>query len=201
MVGVRGALAIAGATLVTGCDGVGLLPGGEATETLAVRGGAVTVTGVQGYCVDPSSSRARSGFALMGACATLTGEGPLPFPNAVITVQVGPQDSASVAADPEAFAAFVQSEAGAAALGTTLNGVRVRGDTVSGQFTQAATAIAGVQDSGGRAFGDVNGHLVTVVVRGLTEMPIPADLAATLARGTLDAMQTANQPANPAPDA
>ncbi|MBC7141608.1 MAG: hypothetical protein H5U18_05565, partial [Rhodobacteraceae bacterium] len=61
---------IASACLALGAcvPGAPLAPGGTATRAMAVSGGAVVVTGPQGYCIDRSASRDRpdGAFVLFG---------------------------------------------------------------------------------------------------------------------------------------
>lgn len=96
--------------------------GGQAARSLVVMGGALTVAGPKGYCIDRAASRSGpdGAFVLLGSCASL-GRSPsfeAPRYPAILTVSVlpGGPDSATFAQSFDAIAAFIRSEPGRRAL-------------------------------------------------------------------------------------
>lgn len=197
---VFAALAFAG--VLAGCDGIGaeLVPSGGAVASVPLLGGAVTAAGPEGFCVSPDASRPRAGFAAITACNAITGEGPLPFSNGLITVQAGAPGTASVAGPGTAFSDFLRSEAGAAVLSTSGNAADVTVDRVfagSGAVIavfqdQSAASVPGTDPVQWRAFTDVNGHLVTVNLRSLTATPLVTSQGEALLRRAVRALLAAN---------
>ena len=199
---------IAGAVLaLAGCAG-GLpdlkLPSFGANpapvQKLAMFGGAVTATGPEGFCADPSASRPAKGFAIFAPCGTLGVDDAPRAINAVTTVQIGAAGSAIVEADPAAFAAVLEGPSGPEILArtkdadtVTVSSVQHSDAHVSVFFTDEASAfIDGAQEAEWRSFLDLNGRLATVSVRGLDEAPLSQSSGATLLEQAITALIAAN---------
>ena len=163
---------------------------------------AVTVQGPTGYCVDPVVTRPMQGFALLAACAAMTADKTDAYPAsiALITVQVGSADSAVVQGQEAAFAAFMDTPQGAALLSASAIGgpvaVRVTqtDPNAVAVYTEDAgpPGITGTQPQAWRLFTDINGRLVTISVRGLSD----AALSQAASRALLDRMVTVLRAAN-----
>ena len=189
---LRGCVLAIAAFGLTGCDGVtntiadGLANVGELTgiaepqdvtsegiRTLSVLRGDALVRGPEGYCVDQGASNARRGFAVLVGCALLSDEVALmPSLDGLIIVQIGAQETASVTGNEDAFAAFLETEAGRSVLASS-------GDVNAVQevstVTDTSAVLARFEDTSGpifpdtsgpqwRGFLDVNGRLATISV-------------------------------------
>jgi hypothetical protein len=182
---------------VTACDTP--LPG-QGTRSLGLYGGAVTVQGPEGYCVDPGASRPDSGFAVMGACGLLVAAGMMPQTDGFITVQVGAAGTATVAGSEGDLAELLRTPQGAALLTDAGNARTVtlgqidRGEgLVSVRFADsAAPPVEGLMQEEWRAFLDLDDRLVTIGVRGYARAPLTAGQAQGLLYGTVDALRRAN---------
>jgi hypothetical protein len=190
------ALVLALAGLVA-CDAP--LPG-QGTRSLGLYGGAVTVRGPEGYCVDPAASRPDSGFAVMGACGLLVAAGVMPATDGFITVQVGAAGTATVAGSEGDLAALLRTPQGAALLTDAGNARTVtlgqidRGEgLVSVRFADSAPPpVEGLMQEEWRAFLDLDDRLVTIGVRGYERAPLTAGQAQGLLYGTVEALRRAN---------
>ncbi|MCF2905826.1 hypothetical protein L0666_12580 [Octadecabacter sp. CECT 8868] len=145
----------------------------QGIRTLSLMQGDVLVRGPEGYCVDQAASNARRGFAVMAGCALMSEDAAImPSLDGLITVQVGADETSSVAGNEEAFAAFLETEAGRGLLAadsdtasvgevTTIAGdgrVLARFEDASGPVFQGTTGPQW------RGFLDVKGRLVTITV-------------------------------------
>lgn len=173
---------------------------------MAVAGGAVTVAGPSGYCVDRTASRsgAEGAFVLLGTCAALSGT-PLagqPARPAVLTASVvpGPADEATFVASFPAMARFFGSDPGRAALSRSGRAATVRLSAVSSRegvlylnLTDTA-ALSGqtVEPDYWRAILALRGHLVTLSVMSLADRP----LSSAEKRRILDTFATRMRAAN-----
>lgn len=203
---MRNGLIAALALALAGCVGTGL--GGGGTHALAVAGGAVTVTGPQGYCVDRSASRdsASGAFVLLGSCASLTGSRAAGQPQrpAILTASVGPPsaEGTDVAAALPALAEFFQSTAGRAALSRTGEAGSVAVDRVSISdgvlylhLSDRALASGQAVEAGyWRALTAIRGRIVTLAVLS----PVSGPLGAAEQRAALDQFVARMRAANPA---
>ncbi|SPH16709.1 hypothetical protein DEA8626_00220 [Defluviimonas aquaemixtae] len=158
----------------------------SASRAMAVSGGAVTVAGPTGYCVDkgPSRDSPTGAFVLLGTCAALTGSATTGQPTypAILTATVlpGAPDGAFEEHLP-AMAAFFRSDPGRAALSrsgraedVTLSQVLSRGDVLYLRL-QDRSAVAGqpVESEYWRAILQVRGRIVTLSALGLQDRPVP----------------------------
>jgi hypothetical protein len=111
--------------------------GGAATRAMAVAGGAVTVAGPQGYCIDGGASRdgASGAFVLLGSCASLTGSRAAgqPLRPAILTASASPSSGggAEFTSALPGLAQFFQSAAGRTALSRTGQAETVKVERVS----------------------------------------------------------------------
>lgn len=206
-VGLRLGAVVVALSGLTACSGSDLpsLPqaeggAGSVVQRIALRDGAVTAAGPNGYCADPRASRPARGFAIFATCAAL-GDDSQPFARpAVVTVQVGPMDSASVTGQEAAMIAFFESAQGAQTLSRINDASTVKVQStkegegvVSVRFTDDAPSdIDGQQDLEWRAFLDIGGRLVTLSVRGLQEAPMERSVGSALLRQAIAAIRAAN---------
>jgi len=182
------------------CEPVGL--SGPPAPTVRLMGDVV-VASPDGYCVDPVVTRPWQGFALLAACAAMTADETDVYPNAIalMTVQVGAASSAVVTGQEEDFRAFLETPQGAALLSASAIG----GPIAVRQTASAANAVAvytedvgppgvvGTQPEAWRLFTDIKGRLVTVSVRGLSDVP----LSRAGSRALLDQMLSLLRAGNP----
>jgi hypothetical protein len=155
---------------------------------MAVAGGAVTVGGPSGYCVDPGASREGPGgaFVLLGSCASISGSFTALSPRrpGILTASVAPGsgDETFAAAFPS-MARFLASPAGRAALSRTGKAETVEivtitsaGDVMYVHARDAAPAPGQeVEADYWRALMAVNGQIVTLSVLGLRDRPVPPE--------------------------
>jgi len=91
-----------------------------APRKASVSGGAITVAGPAGFCVDPESSRLsdETAFVFLGSCAALNGKGARLTPRAVLTASVMPGAPAGDAfrAQMRDLAAYLMTDEGRASL-------------------------------------------------------------------------------------
>lgn len=195
--------ALAGLVLaLTGCDA---LHRPQVTR-VAVMNGALAVAGPSGFCVDTAASRPAMGFVVLGGCAVVAGDGPMPDPAGLITVQVGGAASAAVTGNEAALDRLLTSPQGTALLsaGGQPGSVHVHSHAhaaglVRVRFTDSTAADPqGVQPGEWRAFLDIGGRIVTLSLRGLARAPLSAGEGQRLILGAVAALRAANAP-NPAP--
>ncbi len=150
--------------------------------------GDIVATAPAGFCVDQTTSRPATGFAVMAPCATLGGGDAIPDVLGVATVQVGAAGSGSVAGAEDDLRDLLQSDAGAQLLSPSGQGDQIDvkdaeagENTVRVYFSDAGTPpIDGMQSEEWRAFTDIAGRLVTVGVRGLAAAPMEKETGAWL---------------------
>lgn len=157
----------------------------------SVLGGAVTVTGPRGYCVDPAAARETgdSAVVLMGRCKFALAVDP-----AVLTVSVGPTASAGVlAAGGAMLTKFFTSSEGRAALSRL---GRAEDVTVLQALTANDAYLLYLSDRAvgayWRAVVGLNGRLVTVSANGTQGAPLAPQSGRGLVDGTLAALRRAN---------
>ena len=175
---------------LSACEGPGQ---GPATRTLALYGGAVTAAGPASYCVDNRTSRPGRGFALMAACARLGEDAPVPFDDAVLSLQIGGDQSASVTGNETEMIALLRAtppsglggsieavDGGAGAVFATLDGT-------------GEGALAGTLPPLHRAFFDINGRLAVLTVLPYAAAPVTANEAQGLATAAVSAIRSVNR--------
>ncbi len=158
-------------------------PGTSAPATVTVAGGAVTVGGPSGYCVDRrlSGTSAGEAFTVLGSCAALSrgGSAPAGVP-AVLTATVS-SDPLEVPPEPAALEAFLTSAAGRAALSRAGDAATVevlatkRGEGIVKLFLRD-TAVAAdgppTDPAYWRAVFVLRGHLVSATVLSFADRPL-----------------------------
>lgn len=204
-------MSVAGAVIaLAGCSGnvskvIDDLPGGvsEAAPAVALFRGDVIAVGPTGYCVDPDSSRIKTGFAILAPCTTLGVEGAVDVTRAIATVQAGEKGSAIVEGNAEAFAAYLRGPDGPLALSRSGDADTVKVSEVQAKERhvivylqdKAPAFLDGAQEEEWRAFFDVAGRLLTVSVRGLDGAPLSESQGASLLEQAVKALFAANSAA------
>ncbi len=216
-----------------GCGGgVGLGGGGfggnAAPRAATVTADAIVVTGPEGYCVDPTSTRdaGDTAFVLLGNCAAIRNSRRAAQPQvpSVLTAAIsGPGQPGRIGNNLSDMDAFFRSESGLTLLSrsqdastVTLLDTAIEGDVfyVHARDTSEGP-IDGVQDEYWRAYMDVGSRIATLSVLGVEGHSLSAaQNQATLARfvqvmlaansgapvSTADPVQTAPAPQpSPAP--
>lgn len=67
------------------------------SQTVSLADGAIVTIPPEGYCVDNLASQPRRDFAVLAPCATLGGPQGVPSVIGMATIQIGPNDSGSIA--------------------------------------------------------------------------------------------------------
>lgn len=157
----------------------------------SLLGGAVSVAGPRGYCVDPATKREQGDTAviLMGRCKFALAVEP-----ALLTVSIGPTASAgAMAAGGAALTGYFTSTQGRAALSRI---GRARDVTVLEALTAGDAYLLHLND---RAVGDywravvgLNGRLVTISANGAQGAPLAPPAGRALLDATLIALRRAN---------
>lgn len=178
------------------------------TRAVTLADGTVSAVAPEGYCVDSAASQPRRDFAVFLPCAALDGSVAPPEAIGLVTVQVGPDASGTIAADEGALRDFLTSDAGTELLSRngnpndiTILSTQAFGDQVMVYFSDDGTPpMAGLQAEEWRAFRDIGGRLVTIGVRGLRDAPLPDGMGAGLLKliiAGLAPTQTASDDATP----
>ena len=209
--------ALLGAALLLGGCGGGLGPwggsdGDSADREVAVTSDAVTITGPQGYCVDPTATRNRSetAFVLMGNCAVISNarSAGQPAVNAVLTASVSEADPGrSLRESIPELDDFFRSDTGRELLSRSGDAETVQildsfhqGDVF---YLRARDASAGdIQDVSAeywRAYMDLGARIVTLSVLGIEGQPLSSEQGLATLRQFTGAVAAANVAA-PAPE-
>ncbi|MCK0095899.1 dihydroxy-acid dehydratase [Yoonia sp. F2084L] len=203
---IRAFIALCGALAIAGCT----QQGGTPTRSVSLGEGQVIATSPAGYCVDDISSQPANDFAILAPCASLGAAGGIPQVVGFATVQVGPAESGSIAADEIALRDFLITDEGVSLLSQTGDGAEV--NVLSTQAFNSQVMIhfndegppplAGLQSEEWRAFTTINGRLVTIGVRGLAVAPLTDGPGATLLKLIVAGVQAAAIPSedNATPD-
>jgi hypothetical protein len=172
------------------------LPG---TRALSLYGGAVTVQGPQGYCVDRAASDPDSGFAVLGGCALLTTLQLMPDAPGLITVQVGEAGSAAVTGAEADLLAVLRSPAGTGLLSRTGAPVQVRDSEIGDGIV-----LLELDDSGPpltpdldrqewRTFLDLGDRLATISLRGFARAPLSRGDALSVMSDAIRTLRATNR--------
>lgn len=165
-----------------------------------MAGGAIVVKPPRGYCIDARSfsDRASSGFALIGSCASLTGEAtPILVEPAIITVSTSPAVEGEVTTDSRAF----QSALGRGQILRAIN----REDGLSLLHVNGGARVPPSADPRHwRGLLAVNGQVLGLALYAGTDSPMTGDagmrmmiaLADAIRRDSEAARNVAAQPAN-----
>lgn len=195
---IRIFVALIGTLAMTACFPIDL-PGTTppTTRSVSLGDGQIIAETPIGYCVDQVSSQPAQDFAIVAPCATLGADSVAPDVVGFATVQVGPAESGSVAADELALRDYLITDDGARLLSQTGEAETV--DILSSQAFDSQVMIhfadtappplAGLQREEWRAFTTINGRLVTIGVRGLAAAPLSEGPGATLLKLILAGVQ------------
>lgn len=212
--------------LVTACGRLGVGPSGTPpVRAVSVTSDMVTITGPEGFCVDPESTRdsGDTAFVLMGNCAVISDRRSAGQPSvqAILTASLSEADASQTlrGAIPDLGTFFTSDE------GRQLLSRAGEADTVEvlDSFHQgdvfylrardsSASEIQNVSADYWRSYLDVGDRIATLTVLGRDDSPIPSDTGLQTLRDFTQAVQNANTtgaipaapaavPAAPAPTA
>lgn len=171
------------------------------SQTVSLADGAIVAIPPAGYCVDNLASQPRRDFAVLAPCATLGGPQGVPSVIGMATIQIGPNDSGSIAQDEIALRDFLITDAGTGLLSqggdasdVTILSTQAFSDQVMVHFADAgARPFAGLQAEEWRAFRNIDGRLVTIGVRGLSSAPLLDGPGAGLLKQILAGVQSTTE--------
>lgn len=179
--------------MLSGCDQISDLTEGLADRTaslnttttgirtIAVLDGAVQVGGPEGYCIDPVASDVKRGYAVLAGCPLVSGDAEgMPDPDGLVLIQVGDAETASVAGNEDAFAAFLGSDTGRSILASNGDSANVaevstvvdRGAVLAHFEDTSGPSFVGTSGALWRGFLDVQGRLTTVSVLSFDRNPL-----------------------------
>lgn len=189
---------------IAGLRGASAEPSFDAARSVLLFDGALTALGPDGYCVDGQASDVQAGFVMMAGCAMMSEdeEAVQPTPHGLITVQFGAAETASVDGQEEAFASFLESEAGRAMLSETGSATEVdltrvaaaEGRVIVSYATGADLMLVGTTGQVWRGFADIEGRLVTVTVHNMALAPLSDAEGPQLVQAALTTLIEANSP-------
>jgi len=198
--------AVAAALLCLGLSAcVGGVGGGGAAREVAVTSDRVTVTGPDGYCIDPTATRdgGDTGFALLGNCAVLAASrfAAQPTVPAVLTAAVSaPGDAGEISGNLSALDAFFRSDEGLRLLSRSQDGstVTILDTAIEGDVfllharDTSAGVIDAVSDTYWRAYMDIGRRIATLTVLARADRPISEAQSLSTLRQFVGAMRAAN---------
>lgn len=177
----RAAAAFAALLLLAGCDA---MFAGLAPASMSVADGSVVVAGPPGFCVDERASHTgvNGAFVLFGSCASISGklDAGRPPIRAVLTAAVSAgSHGGSVRGSQRQLATFFRSDAGRKVLSRARDPATVKVLGISRYDGVMVVHIRDVAPFPGqavrpdywRALFDLNGHIVTLNVFGVPEVP------------------------------
>ena len=160
------------------------------------------VAGANGWCVDPSFSRAMADTAVvvLGSCAAIGGDASAPQPDVPGVFTVSVEGEAVGAPSPKELEQFFASDTGRAALAR--NG---KPDSIeiletrqsNGRFflhLKDQNALPGASPTTWRALFDLGGRFVSVTLYGLKDQPIEAKDGLATLEAQVDRLVAANAP-------
>lgn len=192
--------------LVAACGRMGVGPSGSApVRAVPVTSDMVTVTGPEGFCVDPESTRdnGSTAFVLLGNCAVISDRRSAGQPSvqAILTASLSEADASQTlrGAIPDLSAFFVSEEgrqllsrAGEAETVEVLDSFH-QGDVFYLRARDSsASEIQNVSADYWRSYLDVGDRIATLTVLGQEDSPIPADTSLQTLRAFTQAVQDAN---------
>lgn len=192
--------------LLSACGRMGVGPSGTApVRAVSVTSDLVTVTGPEGFCVDPDSTRdnGNTAFVLMGNCAVISGRRSAGQPSvqAILTASLSEADASQTlrGAIPDLDTFFASEE------GRELLSRAGEADTVEvlDSFHQgdvfylrardsSASEIQDVSTDYWRSYLDVGDRIATLTVLGREDSPLPQDSSLQTLRAFTQAVQDAN---------
>jgi hypothetical protein len=173
--------------------------GAPALRQAVLADGAVVVRPPAGYCIDPNSlsNGSSAGFALIGSCASLTGDTSGVFVEpAIITLSVSPAEEGATSMDSVAF----QTALGR---GRILNAIS-RDDLNLLHVEGGARVPPSADERHWRGLMPINGHVLGLALYGAKDSAMVGDqgmrlmilLAETIKRDSLAAGTVATRAAN-----
>jgi hypothetical protein len=155
----------------------------EALRAVSFYGGAITVAGPRGYCIDRSSIKSDAGgrFAILASCESLTGRAGIAVDPAMMTVAVLPRAGTIAPPDAAAMAGVLGADA--------VRRVEERGDITLVQVAEGGeTVLPGGDPVHWRASMVINGHMLGLAaygprggaIAGARGREVLGDLAASL---------------------
>lgn len=193
---IRATVAFLGVLALAACTSLN-----APTRSVSLGQSTVIATPPKGYCFDDVSSPTARDFVIVAPCSTL-GAAAAARPDVIgfATVQVGPAESGSVAANELTLRDYLITDEGARLLSRTGDAkdidiltTQAFNSQVMIHFTDAGPPpLEGLQQEEWRAFTNVNGRLVTVGVRGLAAAPLQEGSGASLLKLILTGVRAAN---------
>ncbi len=197
-----GALIVA-SLFLSSCEQVGFeLPAmpfapSAAQDSAAAFLGLATVKAPEGFCIARQASQLATGFAVIVPCNTLESSRDLPPHLGFITVQLDGRGTAAIAGSEDALLDVLRSDQ----VKALLNDPPVR-EVLETDADDGAVAVHYRIDSTERTenlsndvwrlFGDIDGRLATVSLRGFKDAPLSVDDGRTLLYRTLRVLRDAN---------
>lgn len=194
-----------GVLLLAGCGGIGPIGGPPPMREVAVTRDRVTITGPDGFCVDPDSTRdsEATAFVLMGNCAVISnrrsaGEPSVP---AVLTASVSEADPAqTLQASIPRLNAFFSSDEGRALLSRAGDAETVevldsfhQGDVYYLRARDSSTSdIQNVSSDYWRSYLDIGDRIATLTVLAREDDPLSPEAALATLRQFTQAVVDAN---------
>ena len=160
--------------------------------------GAVRVRGPEGYCIDRQASRARTGFAVLAACARVSEAELLPTLDGLLTVQIGEANSAVVRGQEDTLATLLEKEAGQALLSAgeaevTVYETEARDGLVLVRYNDPdAPRMRGTEATGWRVFLDLGDRSAVISLRAFEANPLDERDGEILIRTAAAALAEAN---------
>ena len=191
--------------LLAGCVSLG--GGGDAApRAVQVTADAVTITGPDGFCVDPALTRndGDTGFVLLGNCAAISGRARAPQPDiqAVLTAAVAERSSGGgvLTESLDELDGFFRSDAGRGLLSRSgdAESITILETRVAGEMfllharDTSAGAVVGVAQDYWRAYLDLGPRLTTLSVLALADQDVSDAQALTTLVSFADAVGRAN---------
>lgn len=167
--------------------------GERAVSYMTVAGGAVTIAGPPGYCIESSATKESEvgAFVLLGSCAAITNSPRLAKPDtpALLTASVTSQKGTTVENSLDRLKSFFESESGRAALSRNgdarsvqvLETLKADGALYLRIRDESPGALPGLMNEYWRGVLDVGDRVVTITVATFRKRPLdPAQALQTL---------------------
>jgi len=188
---------ILGALALAGCD-TGMVSR-KAPESIRLSDGTV-VGGTRGWCVDPATSRAGPGAAVvvLGSCAAITGKGGAPKPDVPGIVTVSLEREAGEVPAAAELAAFLATDAGRALLAADgrAESVTILETVIDGDRlfirVRDESAAPGTAAETWRALFDLGGRFASVSLYAQAGSPIGRDQGLETLSDQVDTLAAAN---------
>ncbi len=194
--------AFAGLVALPGCTDAAFNNPTRAAATRIELPDGMIIAGANGWCVDPSVSRARGETAVvvLGSCAAIGQNALAPRPDVAGVVTVSVEQGTAGSPSPAELGDFFVSDQGRAALARDGNSESVdilesrTGEDRFIMHTEDRSALPGASPLTWRALFDLGGRFVSVSLYGLQDQPIePEDGLATL-EAQVDELIAVNKP-------